>query len=190
MSGSVYQGGELSPERIRQWGYDETITFTEQDEVALLSDFGLVSALLELASDSGCPRQNEALGIVCQFCREQVTRSGKQGGRALQIMLTHFSRRVEHLPGLWTGYVQRLILYTLYPQSLTKAEAYTVAHELLVGIVGRTGSVQETRSTKPGWWRFTLKSSFTEHVDICAESGAYQYSCGYSHRTVLNRKSV
>jgi hypothetical protein len=32
---------------------------------------------------------------------------------------------------------------------------------------------------RAGWWRFTLRTSITEHVDVCAATGAFSYGRYY-----------
>lgn len=50
-----------------------------------------------------------------------------------------------------------------------------MAVELLLGIAGRVGEVVESTPTRTGWWRFTLHTSVTEHVDVCEATGAFLY---------------
>jgi hypothetical protein len=54
-----------------------------------------------------------------------------------------------------------------------------MAEELLLGIAGRVGTVVEGRPPQPGWWRFTLRTSLTEHVDVCQATGAFRYASHY-----------
>jgi hypothetical protein len=50
-----------------------------------------------------------------------------------------------------------------------------MAEDLLLGIAGREGDFVESDSPRAGWWRFTLRTSVTEHVDVCAATGAFSY---------------
>lgn len=175
MTERIYEWEDITPEIVKIWGYDEDMILMEQDEDLLLYDFELVPALLELSSDNECPKREYAHFILCQFCREQVTRGSEREVAMLKECISKLPKQPSGLPELWLQYVNRLIDYTENPKPVSKELANEIAHDLLIGIAGRVGSVAEEKSPVPGCWRFTLKTSVIEHIDICIDTGKYKY---------------
>ena len=176
MSERILEWKEITPEVVKEWGYDEDLILMEQDEDLLLYDFDLIPSLLELAGDESCPKGDYAFYILCQFSREQVVRGGARGGaEALRNAVECLPIQPEGMPRQWQEYAQRLLSYFYTPQNHSKNEAHQTAHDLLIGIAGRVGDVLETKSSDPGRWRFTLKTSVTEHIEINIETGAFKY---------------
>ncbi len=58
---------------------------------------------------------------------------------------------------------------------LDRPAARRMAEELLLGAAGRMGEVTESNPARPGWWRFTLRTSVTEHIDVCEATGEFSY---------------
>jgi hypothetical protein len=166
---------DLTPEIIRAWGYDDDLILLEQDEDLLLYDVRYFPVLLELAGDARCPKQEYAFSILCDFSREHITRGGERGTAEVRAAWRAIPEPTAGRPREWYQYVGRLLGYTQPPGPVDKPTARRIAEELLLGIAGRVGEFSEAESTRPGWWRFTLRTSVTEHVDICAASGAFTY---------------
>ena len=170
---------EITPDVVRVWGYDDNLVLMEQDEELLLYDVELIPVLLELAGDERCPKRNSAFFILCQFAREQVTRGGERGMAALRAAWSSIPEPVGERPGAWGRYVARLLAYAQPSGSVDKQVARRMAEELLLGIAGRVGEVVEDSPVRPGWWRFTLRTSVTEHVDVRQSTGEFVYTPWY-----------
>jgi hypothetical protein len=175
MAERIWEWGDLTPEVVREWGYDEDLMLLEQDEDLLLYDFEFFPVLLDLAGDDRCPKQEYAFYILCQFCREQVTRGGERGTAALRATWSGIPEPTSGRPQEWHRYVGRLLAYTQPSGPVDKPTARRMAEELLLGIAGRAGEVTESSPSRPGWWRFTLRTSVTEHIDVCQATGAFSY---------------
>jgi hypothetical protein len=179
MAHRVWEWSELTPAVVRAWGYDNELILLEQDEDLLLYDVEFIPVLLEMAGDEHCPKQDYAFCILCQFSREQVTRGGKRGTAAIQAAWSDIPEPAGGRPREWYKYVSRLLAYTHPAGPLDKAAARRMAEELLIGIAGRVGEITDSDPAKPGWWRFTLRTSVTEHVDVCKASGEFAYKPYY-----------
>jgi hypothetical protein len=178
MAERVWVWGE-TPEVVRAWGYDETLILLEQDEDLLLYDMEFLPVLLELAGDDRCPKQDYAFFILCQFCREQITRGGERGIAAVRAAWSTIPEPAGGCPAGWHRYVGRLLRYAQPSGPVDKQVANRMAEELLLGVAGRVGKVVESNLGRPGWWRFTLRISGTEHVDVCEATGAFLYARYY-----------
>ncbi len=168
---------EITPEVVRAWGYGEDL-FSEQDEDLLLHDLRLVPVLLDLVGDDKCPKQRDAFYILCQFSREQVTRGGDDGTAALRTVWSDIRGPLGGDAQAWFGYVRRLLEYAHPSGPVDKADALQMAKDLLLGPAGRVGKIAEQHSLLEGWWRFTLRTSVIEHVDVCKATGAFKYIYG------------
>src|SRR5262249_53449624 len=133
----------------------------------------------ELAAAEHCPKQKSAFYILCQFSREQVTRGGERGTAALRAVWSAIPEPTKGRPQEWHRYAGRLLGYTQPSGPVDKATAHRMAEELLLGIAGRGGKVVEGAPDRAGWWRFTLRTSVTEHVDVCEATGAFSYTPYY-----------
>ena len=169
----------LTPEIVKIWAYDEDLWLLEQDEDLLLYNFEFIPVLLKLVLDDNYPKGDYAFCILCQFCREQVARGGSQGANALEKVVEDLPVQSVGNAKQWYEYVNRLLSYFYNPKPLSKSEAHRVADELLIGIAGRIGVVSESQSLNTNWWRFTLKTSVVEHIDICQKTGVFKYVCIY-----------
>jgi hypothetical protein len=178
MAKRVWEWSELTPEVVRAWGYDDELILLEQDEDLLLYDVDFIPVLLDLATDDRCPKQDCAFRILCQFCREKITRGGEAGADVIRAARSAIKESARGRPQEWYKYVGRLLAYTIPSGPLDEAAARGMAEELLLGIAGRVGDVTESDSVRPGWWRFTLRTSVTEHIDVCQSSGEFVYHRG------------
>lgn len=175
MAVRVWQWDQLTPEVVRGWGYDDELILLEQDEELLLYDVEFIPVFLELAADDRCAKRDNVFCILCQFCREQVTRGGERGTAAIRAVWSVIAEPAGGRPREWHQYVGRLLAYTQPSGPVDKNAARRMAEELLLGIAGRVGEVTESNSDRQGWWRFTLRTSVTEHVDVCEATGAFSY---------------
>jgi hypothetical protein len=57
MAKRIWEWADLTPEVVREWGYDEDLLLLEQDEDLLLYNIDFFPVLLELAGDDRCPKQ-------------------------------------------------------------------------------------------------------------------------------------
>jgi hypothetical protein len=179
MEERILEWDRLTPEIVRTWGYDEDLLLSSQDEDLCLYNWEFVPVLLELAGDERCPKGTYAFWILCQFCREQVTRGGERGTAALRAAWSTIPEPTGGYPLEWHQYARRLLGYTEPSGPVDKPTAQRIAQDLLIGAAGRVGEVIEDTPALPGWWRFTLRTSFTEHVDVCQKTGAFSYSYHY-----------
>ena len=179
MTERILKWGELTPEVVRTWGYDEDLMLLEQDEDLLLYNFKFFPVLVELAGDDRCPKQEYAFCILCQFSREQLTRGGERGTGALREAWSAIPEPTDGRPQEWYRYVGRLLGYNRPSGPVEKSTARLMAQELLLGIAGRVGKITESSSAGPEWWRFTLRTSVTEHIDVCMATGAFSYILYY-----------
>lgn len=178
MEEHIWEWGELTPDVVRAWGYDEHLLLMEQDEDLLLYKFEFFPVLLELAGDDRCPKQEYAFCILCSHSREQVTRGGERGTTELRAAWSAIPEPAAGRPRQWHQFVGRLLAYTQPSGPVDQPTARRMAEELLLGIAGRVGQLNESSPVRAGWWRFTLRTSVTEHVDVCAATGAFTYTPG------------
>lgn len=171
---------DLTPELVRVWGYDSDFLLLEQEEDLLLYRIEFLPVLLELVQDQECPKQTQAFNIVCQFCREFVLHRGKGDMAALQQAWSAISVPLVGRGRECHEYVRRLFKYAVPMEPMSYNEARRVAEDLLLGPAGRAGTVVDGTATEAGCWRFTLRTSVIEHVEVCATSGAISYTSYYS----------
>lgn len=122
------------------------------------------------------PEAGLRLGILCQFSREQFTRGRPQHVDALRAAWSATPRPAGVYPAEWHDYVGRLLGYTEPSGPVDERAARRMADDLLIGPAGRVGEVMGGEPARPGWWRFTLRTSVTEHVDVSAATGAFEYT--------------
>jgi hypothetical protein len=171
--------GDVTPDVIRAWGYDEDLVLLEQDEDLVLSRYEFVPALLELAGDDHCPKQEWAFFILCHFSRRAVTRGGGRDVAALRAAWSTVPEPANGRPRDWHQFVGRLLSYTEPSGPVDAQAARRMAVELLLGIAGRVGNVVDCDSLRPGWRRYCLRTSLTEYIDVCEATGIFSYTQYY-----------
>lgn len=158
---------------IREWGYDEDLYFMEQDEDLLLYGLGYVPALLELAQDPACPKQDYALCILGQFARESALYRRSEQLQGLAKIVTSLQTRDPSVQD-WQNYVDRLLSYQATPFMVNEQKARMMAQDLLIGI-GRVGQVEMAVGQPSDTWRFSLITSSHEQLSILKQTGVFTY---------------
>ena len=178
MSDRISDNYDPTPDDVRAWGYDDDLMFMSQDEDLLLYGTMYFPVLLELAGDENCRKGGYAFSILCEFSREQVTRGGTASTARLRAAWQSLPPPFGRLPVEWHRYVGRLLAYTEPTGPVGHDAARRMAEELLLG-ESRVGTITESPPPIAGWWRFTLRTSFTEHIDVCEATGAFSYLRDY-----------
>lgn len=158
---------------VREWGYDDALYFMEQDEDLLLYGLSYVPILLELAQDPACPKQHYALSILGQSIRKIALHHRSDDLHRLEQILNTTSLNHEPAVGDWEQYARRLLAYQCHPFAVDESLAWSMAHDLLLGI-GRVGTI--TRGTTyQDAWHFVLVTSIREYLSIDQHTGMYTY---------------
>lgn len=179
MGRRIWDGDDLTPEVVREWGYDEGLLLMEQDEEVLLHDIAYVPVLLELAGDDGCPKQEYVFYILCDFIRGLALARSAAGVDMLEKAYSYVSEPVVGLVRQWHEYVGRLLSYARPSGRVDRVKAVRMAADLLRGAGNRIGAVVESKADTSGWRRFTLRTGVVEHLEVCAATGEYRYKIQY-----------
>jgi len=158
---------------VRQWGYDEALYFMEQDEELLLYGLYYVPVLLELAQDPACPKQQFALSILGQSIREAALHHRSNDLHKLEQLLNTTVLTRDPAIQDWEHYARRLLAYQRHPFVVHESMAWSMAHDLLLGI-GRVGTVTISTTERDNW-HFVLVTSIREHLSINKHTGMYTY---------------
>ena len=145
----------------------------EQDEDLLLHGLGYVPALLELAQDSACPKQDYALCILGQFARESALYRRFEQLQGLEKIVTSLQTREPSVQD-WQNYVDRLLSYQTPPFVVNEQKAWMMAQDLLIGI-GRVGQVEMAVGQPSDAWHFSLITSIHEQLSILKQTGVFTY---------------
>jgi hypothetical protein len=179
MASRKIEWDEITPEVICEWAYDEEAYLISQDEDLLLYKWELLPVMLELIADSNCPKRQWIYFALCQFTRESVTRRGKAGQIELSHAIASLEPPTEEWQADWYAYTQRVLGYMQPTGAVDRETAACMAKDLLLGIAGRVGEITAGSEESPGWLRFTLQTSVTEHIDVCLATGDVRYTPWY-----------
>ena len=175
----VIEWDDITPDLVREWAYDEEMLLLEQDEDLLLYDWELLPTMLKLIADHTCPKRKWVYFALCQFTRESVTRGGDAGAASLSNALSSVEPPAEGWLAEWYSYARRILGYAQPTGPIDAETAAQIANDLLLGVAGRVGNITHGKDPSPGWLRFSLETSVTEHVDICPATGEYRYTPWY-----------
>ncbi|MFN6128450.1 MAG: hypothetical protein ACK6DC_24005 [Planctomycetota bacterium] len=174
----------ITEELIRTWAFDPDLLLLEQDEDLLLCDEPLVPCLLELADNNDCPKNFYIYATLCQYSRELMTR-GKQHGREMLRRIVSTAETKGHRGRQWLEYSARLIAH-LDRNSLTDSKtADQIAHDLLIGIAGRFGDLENLSNANESCYRYRLKTSVEENLTIEKSTGQFAYTPWYDENANL-----
>ena len=179
MASHKIEWDDITPEVIREWAYDEAAYLISQDEDLLLYQWELLPVMLELIADPNCPKRQWIYFALCQLTRESVTRRGEAGQAELSHAIASLEPPTEDWLADWYAYTQRVLDYMQPKGSVDRETTARIAKDLLLGVAGRVGDITAGSEESPGWLRFTLQTSVTEHIDICLETGAVRYTPWY-----------
>jgi len=61
------ENGEITPELLHEWAYDDNAVFMSQDEDLLLHDIQLIPKIIQLIADLNCPKREYLFGIISYY---------------------------------------------------------------------------------------------------------------------------
>lgn len=166
--------GEITEELIRIWAFDPDLLLLEQDEDLLLHDEPLVPCLLQLADDNNCPKNFYIYSTLCQYSRELVTR-GKQHGFEKIRRIVSMAIPNGHRSRQWFEYSSRLISHLDRNSVTDEKTADQIAHDLLIGIAGRFGDIQNLSIPHEHLFHYRLNTSVEENLTIDKTTGQFSY---------------
>lgn len=180
----IAEWDEITEELIRIWAYDPDLLLLDQDEDLLLCDETLVPCLLELADDNDCPKKFYIYSTLCQYSRELVTR-GKQAGREMLRRIITAAIPSGNRSHQWFDYSSRLIAHLDRISTTDAKAADQIAHDLLLGIAGRFGDIQNLSMPHEHFFRYRLKTSVEENLTIDKSTGQFTYTPWYDETSKL-----
>ena len=92
-----------SPEQLCQWGYDDDLYLTSQDEDLLLHDVACLPVLIELAADPSCPKQFYAASIAYTYSQLCVLHKRRAEVEAISVIVEAIPPSAEPLVVEWRG---------------------------------------------------------------------------------------
>jgi hypothetical protein len=160
---------------ILRWGYNEDLEFIEQDEDCVLAYVAHIPALIHLASDNKCPRQDYALSLLKQTTDWIIACGNKQGtGATACAHINAQDLTTDELRSWAADFLQRFSRIT-ESKPFTRAEAEDFARSV-IGVPGRefrrTGrqvaGCTEFEAVVPG-------STFACYFYVEESTGKWQY---------------
>jgi hypothetical protein len=165
-----------SPEQLRQWGYDEDLYLTSQDEDLLLHDVAYLPALIELAADSNCPKQFYAASIAYTYSQLCVLHKRRAEVEAIRTIVEAAPPDVDPLVVEWRDDFRWICDRLQHPRALSADEVGRLAWGLLVGRYC-TRDLVRTGLLLHGHIEFLASTiSFRAYLYIDARSGDWQYA--------------
>jgi hypothetical protein len=159
---------------VFEWGYDEDLYFTEQDE-DLLFHLGHFPMLLRLIADPDCPKRHFAFAIADGLVRKAAL----AGSERTLVALQHQIEAVPGPDGVFIGellrFTTRLRSYLAAPQEVSLEIALQMGADLLLGLT-RQGQVTQANGDTVRVWVIALRTSVYERVSIDKNTGAFNYA--------------
>ena len=115
---------------LREWGYDLSRCFMEQDEDLIILNCCYLPVLLELADDPDCPKGGDVQGMVMDWARCAALRTDDGLVRAIKRAADAAAADGAATLALRT-FVQRLVDWRVTPVATDEARALAMARDLL-----------------------------------------------------------
>jgi hypothetical protein len=165
-----------SPEQLREWGYDDDLYLTSQDEDLLLHNVAYLPILLELASDPACPKQYYATSIVYYYSQLCVLHKRHAEAEAISGIIDTAPQDVDPLVREWCDDFRWIVDRLQRPRALAADEAERLAWGLLVGRYC-TRDLTWTGRVLDGYDEFLASTaSFRAYLYIDGRRGDWQYA--------------
>ena len=125
---------EVNPthQQIIEWGYDEEMWFTDQDEDLILHDTEYLPSLVQLASDVDCPKQDYCASILDYFIQQSFLFRNEA-----ELKVIHQFMRQAQMETKWLKNWKKRFLCTfdifMNPQSISIEMCTKIATELNIG---------------------------------------------------------
>jgi hypothetical protein len=168
----------ITPEDVREWGYDENMYFMEQDEDLLLYSPYYYPVLIELCLDEKCPKSNFAYSILVESSRGIVL--GKNWHyieKLKQVIATKNSDWGKPLLD-WVNYITRLLGYLQIPFVVSHSKALSMGRDLLVGFnsFNHKEDVRETNRKLKSYWEIVFPGIYPKYLCINKRTGEFVYN--------------
>lgn len=166
--------GNPTPQQLHDWGYDEDLYLTEQDEDLLLHNLRYVPTLLDLAADPRCPKQQYAADIITYYSQLTLLRRivPTATGLAQVAQMTRYPS--APLIEKWRDWYLWLYELLLQPRPISTEEMERIAFLLAVGDCC-TRDLKRTGQMVDGYTEFLAStSSFRLYVYINSQTGYWK----------------
>lgn len=129
----ILDNASPSIQEVRDWGYNENVVFIDQDEDLVLHDVEYIQILMELASDTNCPKNNYCLNTLQHFTQVHLARRNTSEIFEIENCISQYDGMISQEVEKWKGMFFYLLDLIRNPQQIDEQVAEGVAHYLTVG---------------------------------------------------------
>ena len=126
-----------SEETLRKWAFDENILLASQDEDLVLHRREYFPVLIPLADDPSCPKADYILSCLDYYLMFLVLRGSEARLAEVREAAELASRSKQDKLQEWARLQERRLLYRQGRGPVSREQALTMTHELLIGICRR-----------------------------------------------------
>ena len=119
-------------EEVRLWGYDEELSFLDQDEDVILNSPRYVPVLMELANDDNCPKNDYCYVILSAYSSTHLSRRTEEVNEILDSLKNYSGIMNEKLTN-WKARCLKIADLIVNPRKLSIQEAEEIAYHMTVG---------------------------------------------------------
>jgi hypothetical protein len=129
----ILDNADPTIQEVKEWGYDEQTSFIEQDEDLILHAIKYITVLIELASDSNCPKNDYCLSILTHFSQQKLVRRESSDVGKIEKQIEEYHKQLPPKVEKWKSDFLYLSNFIKKPQTITEPIADKIAFNLTVG---------------------------------------------------------
>ncbi|MFC0771935.1 hypothetical protein [Terrimonas alba] len=122
-----------SIQEVKEWAYDDSLYFTQQDEDLALHSTEYISTLMELASDQECPKNGYCLSILTYYSQILLANRMLKEIKEVKRQIAKYDLPLNDSVENWKSDFLYLTDLIYNPRPITESEADKVAWRLTVG---------------------------------------------------------
>lgn len=169
--------GEITPELLLEWAYDENAIFMSQDEDLLLHDIELLPHIIKLIADLNCPKREYLVGIISYYTTLNFRHKRTTELNLTREIISHNKSIIAGNLSLesWAKYVQDSFELITNNKNITKVIAEKYGWAILKGPNGYADLTPAKLIDDSTWEIIYLAPSVKPYIHINIKSGEYKY---------------
>lgn len=148
-----------TPDQVREWAYDPSVSFAFQDEDLAITDPIHVDQLISLAADPACPKREAILSILGAIIADYCPGGGPLMAHTRDLARATADKRLV----AWAEDLDHMLAYANGHGPVEQDEARAIARIMLLGVRWPDATLNE--SSINGWWQFRARFSHGDSVD-------------------------
>lgn len=162
-------------DQVREWGFDEDLLLTDQDEDLILYANQYVTVLWELACDPECPKNEYCLSILSNYSKSLFLTNNSKSIKKIASAIEDKQNNLSAPCLDWVRDFNRCNVLLSHPQTIDLSEADYIARYLLSGDE-EFPEIKRTDRTHSGFIEYVKFGAYETYLYINLKNSKWKVS--------------